>query len=72
MLVDKYKKSLNTHDLRPVLTPMTENLKLFDGHEEPGTQESRCREWVGGLLFLVRGSRPDCYATVIYLGRKVT
>ena len=51
---------------------MTESLELFVGHELPGEDARRAREWVGGLLFLVRIYIIDCYVTVVYLGRRVS
>ena len=71
-VVAKYKASKNLSELKPVMTPMAENLELFEGHDSPGDDAPRAREWIGSLLFAVRVDRLDCCVAVVYLGRKVT
>ena len=43
MLVSKYKKMKGISMLKPVSTPMNENIEIFEGHDLPGVEAPRAR-----------------------------
>ena len=57
--VEQLKEEIGAKELKSITTPMEKVIADEPDDEEVGRQGKTCRIHIGGLLFLMRGSRPD-------------
>ena len=70
--MNRYKEELNINGpLKRADTPMVKE-DIEAQHDEPGAGWKTCQVHIGGLLFLVRSSRPECSFAVGFLSRFVS
>jgi hypothetical protein len=67
--VQKYLRDIDQQALRALGAPIPVRLPDNDDDEETGFFSSKAREYVGALLFLARGTRPDISCAVAKLAR---
>jgi hypothetical protein len=70
-LCRRFLQSTGIDKLHFVSTPMEDKQSILWDDEQPGRYSKSCREHIGGVFFLARGTRPDVLYTIARLGRSV-